>query len=369
MTQTNQLATTAPPQFPKSIVHDDSQFANLLDTGKFEHLWRVATLFAKSALVPEHFRGQPENCFITCQMAVRLGVDPFMLMQKTYVVHGKPGMEATIAIALMNSSGLFENAIDYEVDDPAGKGPKDPAYRVRAFAVRKDTKKRVDGPWIDWQTVRAEGWDKKPGSKWPNIPGLMFAYRAAAWFGRLHCPERLMGMQTVDELEDSEVRKFVASEPVQTVQYLQTEDGGMVPTPAAGEKPVGGIGDPESTRKPKKVRAAKEEALPAEPQEEPVAAPAEQTEAEQGNGLEEAPAATTADRVRVKNTLDAALFKAGHRGKVDEQTRFRIIGSILSIDPAKVPEVLKAASLSTCETIITTLSEMSSDELLSFVNG
>jgi len=31
----------------------------------------------------------------------------------------------------------------------------------------------------------------------------MFMYRAAAWFGRINCPERLMGMQTRDEIEDA----------------------------------------------------------------------------------------------------------------------------------------------------------------------
>jgi hypothetical protein len=187
---------------------DDSDFANLLDTKRFEHMWRVASLFAKSAMVPEHYRGQPESCFIACQMAVRLRVDPFMFMQNTYVVHGRPGMEAKLAIALINSSGLFTDSLDYEI---VGKDPAAPDYRVRAYAVRKTTGKRIEGPWIDWRTVKSEGWDSKGGSKWKTMPGLMFQYRAAAWFGRLHCPERLMGMQTADELEDVATTRYIES--------------------------------------------------------------------------------------------------------------------------------------------------------------
>lgn len=186
----------APP-----IVTDDGQFANILDASKFSHLQRVAQLFASSGLVPVHFQGNTANCFIALQMAMRMGVDPFMFMQNTYIVYGRPGMEAKLAIALINSSGLFTDSLDYEIE--GGPDPKSPNYRVRAFAIRKTTGKRVDGPWIDWGMVKAEEWHSKKGSKWPTIPGVMFQYRAAMFFGRLHCPERLMGMQTVDELRDT----------------------------------------------------------------------------------------------------------------------------------------------------------------------
>lgn len=181
-------------------VEDSSQFANLLDSNKFGQLWRVATLFADSQMVPAHFQKKPADCFIAAQMAMRMGVDPFMFMQNTYIVHGRPGLEAKLAIALINSSGLFTDSLDYEIE---GTNPKDAKYRVRAFATRKSTNRVVYGTWVDWDTVRAEQWDSKPGSKWKTIPGLMFQYRAATFFGRLHCPERLMGMRTADELFDT----------------------------------------------------------------------------------------------------------------------------------------------------------------------
>ena len=39
------------------IVHDDSEYAHLLDTAKFQHLCKVAGAFSRSTLVPEHFQG------------------------------------------------------------------------------------------------------------------------------------------------------------------------------------------------------------------------------------------------------------------------------------------------------------------------
>ena len=34
------------------------------------------------------------------------------------------------------------------------------------------------------------------------MPEMMLGYRAFAWFARLHCPEIIMGFQTVEEIED-----------------------------------------------------------------------------------------------------------------------------------------------------------------------
>lgn len=218
-------------QIIANTVVDDSQFANYIDTKRFGQLWKVASGFARSTMVPEHFQGKPDNCFIAVQMAIRLGVDPFMFMQKSYIVHGKPGMEAQLAIALVNSSGIFQDAIDYEVDGddpnkyspgPYNQGTKkkdapiknhDKPYRVRAIAVRKSTGKTVAGPWIDWPTVEGEGWHNKDGSKWLTMPGLMFMYRAATFFARMHCPERLMGMNTVDELFDIDDMRQATTSP------------------------------------------------------------------------------------------------------------------------------------------------------------
>ena len=38
--------------------------------------------------------------------------------------------------------------------------------------------------------------------KWKTMPEQMLAYRAAAFFARLYCPEVLMGCQVEGEAED-----------------------------------------------------------------------------------------------------------------------------------------------------------------------
>ncbi len=167
----------------------------MLDTARFDHLWRVACLFAKSDMVPEHYRNKKENCMITISMAFRMHVDPLMMLQNSYVIHGRPGVMAQLAIALVNKSGAFKTPIQYEY---SGEGK---TRSCTAYAMAKSGGKRCEQT-VSMAMAQAEGWLGKKGSKWLTLPDLMLAYRAAVFLARLYCPEALMGMQTVEEIED-----------------------------------------------------------------------------------------------------------------------------------------------------------------------
>lgn len=177
------------------VVHDSGSFANLLDTGKFEHMWRVAQVFSKSGMVPKHFGGKPEACFVAIQMAVRLTVDPFMFMQNTYLSpDGKPAMEGKLAIALINARGPFKGGVQFEY---SGEGDD---YGCTAFGIHKADDKRRELR-VDIAMAKAEGWYGR-NKKWQSMQDQMLLYRAGAWLGRAYCPEVLMGMQTAEELLD-----------------------------------------------------------------------------------------------------------------------------------------------------------------------
>jgi hypothetical protein len=53
--------------------------------------------------------------------------------------------------------------------------------------------------------AKAEGWVSRKGSKWATMPELMLMYRAASFFGRLYAPEVLMGMHSMEEIQDAQV--------------------------------------------------------------------------------------------------------------------------------------------------------------------
>lgn len=188
-------------------------------------LWRLAQSYTKSQSVPEHYRScwmtdkngkleldengkriwqdRSHDCFIACQLAFRWRLDPLMVMQCSYVVHGKPGIEGKLVTALINSSGKIRGRVRYRT---GGTG-KD--RFCTAYAIDKETGEEVAAT-VTWAMVEAEGWLSKTGSKWRTIPELMFTYRAATFLGRQYFPEVLLGMRTTDEIRDTD------PEPVET---------------------------------------------------------------------------------------------------------------------------------------------------------
>lgn len=188
---TTELAVQEGPPIP--MVKPEANM--LLDVDKFEHAYRVATMLSTSTMVPDHFKKNPGNCMIALNFSARAGLDPFMTMQKMYIIHGKPGIESQLAIALINKAGIF-TPLEYQM-----KGEGDNASCI-AWATRMVDGKIMEGPVVSIDLAKKEGWYSKKGSKWQTMPDLMLRYRAAMFFGRLYCPEALMGMMSNDELHD-----------------------------------------------------------------------------------------------------------------------------------------------------------------------
>jgi hypothetical protein len=165
----------------------------------FEHAQRISKMLADSTIVPEVYRGKVSNCIIALEMANRIGVSPLMVMQNMHIIKGKPGWSSAFIIASLNTCGRFT---DLDFRQVGEKGSD--SYGYEAFANSKKTGKELVSPVVDWAMVKGEGWLSKDGSKWRTMPELMFRYRAAAFFGRLHAPDILMGMHAAEEIMDVE---------------------------------------------------------------------------------------------------------------------------------------------------------------------
>jgi len=174
-----------------------------------EKSWKFAVIMAKSDIIPTHYRNKPENVFIAMQSAYRMNLDPMMMMQNTYVVSGKLGMNSSFAISLANNSGLFLSGIRYRIE---GAGDN---LRVTAYTNLKKTNDEISFT-IGMKEAMAEGWTKNP--KYRSLPELMLRYRAATLLLRTHAPEVLNGMHTVEELQDiRDVSPSVTKEEVKKV--------------------------------------------------------------------------------------------------------------------------------------------------------
>lgn len=170
--------------------------ASIFDnSARFEHFQRVAKAFSSSDLAPQAFKGNIPNTLIALDMADRLKANPLSVMQSIYVVHGRPSWAATFIIGMINASKKF-SPLRFEIN---GDGDD---KACTAWARELETGDRIDGPPVSIRMAKEEGWFGKNGSKWKTMPDLMLRYRAATFFGRLYCPELLMGMTTTEEVYD-----------------------------------------------------------------------------------------------------------------------------------------------------------------------
>lgn len=165
------------------------------DQGSFEMVQRMAKALSESDLVPKAYQKNIPNTMIALEMANRIGASPIMVMQNLNVIQGKPSWSSTFIIAVINSCGKFSEALRFKVEG-TGENKSCIAFTKN---MNGDT---LESPIVTMAMAKAEGWTDKAGSKWKTMPDLMIRYRAAAFFGRLYCPELLMGMQSEDEILD-----------------------------------------------------------------------------------------------------------------------------------------------------------------------
>lgn len=160
----------------------------------FRESYKLASVFAKSSLVPQQYQGKTEDCAIAVDMAERMGVTPLMVMQNLYVVKGKPSWSGQACMSFIKAK--------YGDAETVYTGQRGTDTRGCFVRVTKPDGEVIEGAEVTIGMAKAEGWMNN--SKWKNMPELMLAYRAAAFFARVYCPEILMGVQVEGEVEDSE---------------------------------------------------------------------------------------------------------------------------------------------------------------------
>ena len=172
----------------------------------------VAEELSKSDIIPKEFQKKPANCLIAVQLANRLKADPFMVMQNTDVIYGKPALRSTFIIACINGSGKLLGNLKFELNEKCTK--------CRAWGIEKETGAKLYGPTITMEMAQAEGWVAKNGSKWKTMPEIMLRYRAASFFGRLQCPEILNGIYSTEEVEEM----AIVNHPTDVVDVFAEDD-------------------------------------------------------------------------------------------------------------------------------------------------
>ncbi|MCM1525161.1 MAG: recombinase RecT [Ruminococcus sp.] len=164
----------------------------------FSRAYKLAQVISTADIIPDSYKNKPADCAIAVDMANRMGVSPLMVMQSLYVVKGKPSWSGQACKALIDGCGKFRQGSVR----PVYFGEKGTDSRgCMLVGIWSDTGDKVEGPEVTLKMAKSEGWLSK-NPKWTNMPELMLAYRASAFFARVYCPEVLMGVHVEGEVED-----------------------------------------------------------------------------------------------------------------------------------------------------------------------
>lgn len=218
---------------------------------QFEVMQRMAQMYTQSTIVPEAYKGNVGNCVIALDMAMRMNINPLMVMQNLYIVKGNPSWSSKFLIATINMSGKY-SALRYRKRNLGKVGKVNYNETVWDAVNKRNTLvvKEFDGTAIDniecvayatelasgevlesdpitIETAIKEGWYIKSGSKWVTMPSLMLTYRAAAFWQRMYCPEISMGFLTKEEADDVQDAEFVEVPAKDKISEIAAEAAGV----------------------------------------------------------------------------------------------------------------------------------------------
>jgi len=242
-----------------------------LDTARFEHMQRIATVMASSTLVPETLRtigGKDDkqdlpretvlaNCFLVVNQAVRWGMDPFAVAQCCSVVHGRLCYEGKLVHAVLEAK--LGVRLKYEFNE--GKGDQ-LAVTVSGLLSGEDEERTVEGTVAQWKTTGTNSPWTSPAN-WKR----QLRYRGAREWARAHAPGTLLGVYSDDEMDDLVVRRARDITPTNTQSRLPK---GPPPAPPKGPPTA-----PANGSAPKAQQTQGPAAGPAEeqPMPDPIANP------------------------------------------------------------------------------------------------
>lgn len=163
-------------------------------------LLSVADLMAKGTVtVPKHLQKNPADCLAIIMQAAQWGMNPYAVAQKTHIVSGNLGYEAQLVNAVVSSSNAIEGRFHYQYSDGEWKDSNDPNAWVCVGAVPRGESEICWGEPLYPSKVTT-----KNSPLWKTAPKQQAAYLAVKYWCRLYCPAVILGVYTVDELQDCE---------------------------------------------------------------------------------------------------------------------------------------------------------------------
>lgn len=206
--------------YEASELHESQMPAAMLNNPEFQKFAiakRVAHVLANSALVPESYRGRPNDTFVAIQMGESIGLDPFQAVQSIAVINGRPCLWGDALIGVCRASPLcawIEESFteDGQVATCTTQRKGDPNPISRSFSLANATAAGIANKDI-----------------WKKYQRRMLQMRARALCLRDAYPDVLKGLSVAEEVNDY----HGSPAPIQDYQLPKPAEDRSRPAPIA----------------------------------------------------------------------------------------------------------------------------------------
>ena len=155
----------------------------------------VAKLMSISkTAVPAHVRNNPGVCFALTVQAWEWAMNPFAVANKSYVVNDRLCYEAALynAVATRRAPIVGRLSVSYD-----GQGD------TRRCTVKARLRPEEGGAEVEYTSPMFKTINPKNSPLWKNDPDQQLFYFSVRAFVRRHFADVMMGVYTVDEIQDA----------------------------------------------------------------------------------------------------------------------------------------------------------------------
>jgi hypothetical protein len=183
----------------------------LLPAETLGDILRLAEMLARSSMVPESYRGQPQDVAVAVLWGAEVGLGPLQSLQSISVINGRPAIWGDGALALVRAHPACERVSE------GVEGEGDVRHGWCEVARRGHPPERRTFSVADAKRVKLWGKTGRNGAPtpWVTYPDRMLQTRARGFALRDVFPDALRGVITAEEAADipAEPRFVPATEP------------------------------------------------------------------------------------------------------------------------------------------------------------
>lgn len=176
----NEIATT------NQEVTDDGLDLLVKQAKAMDAAYKLATTLCNTQMVPQTFRGKPDDGAAAILYGAELGLKPQQALQQVFVVHGQPAIYARTMVALLKGKGYRFETVE----------TSDTSVTVRGTSPRGEVEEAT------WTIDRAKKAGYVSNKKYQSDPQAMLYAKASSEVCRKLAPDVLLGIRyTAEDLE------------------------------------------------------------------------------------------------------------------------------------------------------------------------